>query len=114
MLVIGLISILVFIIALWLVRKAYRVWTQEEPGSPTGFTLGDLRDMRKKGQISEAEYERAKEAIVAAAKRPTTPPPKAPEIGNFQPKRVGFTGGFPVSQPNPRRSGTNSRDADVD
>jgi hypothetical protein len=109
MLLIGLGAILVFIIALWFVRKGYRAWAREDIGPPGGFTLGDLRDMRKKGQVSEEEYERAKAKIVEAAKRAATAPPKkVTEIPGFQPKRTGFTGGFPVESvdPNPPQSTT--------
>jgi hypothetical protein len=38
----------------------------------TGFTLSDLREMRRKGQISDEEFERAKGKIVAAAQRAIT------------------------------------------
>jgi hypothetical protein len=34
-----------------------------------GFTIGDLRRMRDSGEMSDEEYERARERIVAAAKR---------------------------------------------
>ena len=52
---------------MWL-RK--RFWTAEDEAvSGVGFTLGDLRHLHKTGQISEEEYNRAKEKIVAAARR---------------------------------------------
>jgi hypothetical protein len=35
----------------------------------TGFTLSDLRQMHKSGQMTDAEFERAKAKIVAAVKR---------------------------------------------
>ena len=34
-----------------------------------GFTLSDLRQMHRTGQLSDAEFERAKEKVVAAAKK---------------------------------------------
>ena len=54
-----------------------------------GFTVGDLRRMRDNGEISDEEFERARERIVAGAKRrlaeeaeragnPDRPPPEAP------------------------------------
>ena len=54
-----------------------------------GFTVGDLRRMRDNGEISDDEFERARERIVAGAKRrlaeeaeragnPDRPPPDAP------------------------------------
>lgn len=34
-----------------------------------GFTLSDLRALRRAGKMTEAEFEKAKEAVVAAARR---------------------------------------------
>lgn len=41
----------------------------EEKGQPTGFTLSDLRELNRNGQMSDEEFARAKERVVAAAKR---------------------------------------------
>jgi hypothetical protein len=56
--------------ALWLRR---RIWGSDEgiPVPPSGFTLGDLRTLHRNGQMSDAEFERAKEKVVAAAQRAT-------------------------------------------
>jgi hypothetical protein len=35
----------------------------------TGFTLGDLRQLHKAGKMTDAEFEKARSAVVAAAKR---------------------------------------------
>jgi hypothetical protein len=52
---------------IWLRR---RFWgSADEEVAPMGFTLGDLRDLHKSGRISVEEFEKAKEKIVAAAKR---------------------------------------------
>jgi hypothetical protein len=52
---------------LWLRR---RFWGADDgDGTHVGFTLGDLRQLHKSGQLSTEEYEKAKEKIVAAAKR---------------------------------------------
>ena len=37
-------------------------------GPPAGFTLSDLRDLHRNGQMTAEEFERAKGKIVAAAK----------------------------------------------
>jgi hypothetical protein len=56
-----------FYAVVWL-RK--RIWNSEDEAvSGVGFTLGDLRQLHKTGQISEEEFGRAKEKIVAAARR---------------------------------------------
>jgi hypothetical protein len=43
----------------------------QEPDQPVsvGFTLSDLRQLHKSGQMSDEEYERAKAKVVDAAKR---------------------------------------------
>ena len=53
---------------IWLRR---RYWgSEEDEGVPSvGFTLGDLRQLHKSGRLSEEEFQRAKEKIVAAARR---------------------------------------------
>ena len=47
-------------VALLLIKR----WWRRESDAPAGFTLGDLRAMRDAGEISVAEYERAKEQMV--------------------------------------------------
>ncbi|MBU3727693.1 MAG: SHOCT domain-containing protein [Phycisphaerales bacterium] len=48
-------------VALLLIK---RWWKGESEAATPGFTLGDLRAMRDSGEISVAEYERAKEQMV--------------------------------------------------
>jgi hypothetical protein len=60
--VLGLLVLFVIVgaVALLLIKR----WWKREGDSPAGFTLGDLRAMRDSGEISVAEYERAKEQMV--------------------------------------------------
>src|SRR5580698_8003810 len=58
-------------LVIWLRR---RYWGPDDSGSiggnsHVGFTLGDLRHLHKTGQLSDEEFNRAKEKIVAAAQR---------------------------------------------
>ncbi|HLL90442.1 MAG TPA: hypothetical protein VK324_14175 [Tepidisphaeraceae bacterium] len=47
-----------------------RKWMRApDPRGGAGFTLSDLRQMRREGKISEAEFEKAKSIIVAATQR---------------------------------------------
>jgi hypothetical protein len=48
-----------------------RRYTAEDdaPATASGFTLSDLRQMHKLGQLTDEEFERAKEKVVAAAKK---------------------------------------------
>lgn len=70
-------------LAIWL-RKRY--WGPDDVGVPgIGFTIGDLRQMHRSGQLSDQEFQRAKEKIVAAhqaaAAAPKTDPPNLPPAG---------------------------------
>jgi hypothetical protein len=48
---------------------ALRRWAHRgDEGSPIGFTLSDLRQLHKSGQLSAEEYERAKAVVLEAAK----------------------------------------------
>src|SRR3954466_2254826 len=40
----------------------------DEPGGKVGFSLGDLKQLYKKGQMTQAEYERARAQMIASAK----------------------------------------------
>jgi hypothetical protein len=69
----------------WLRR---RYWGADDDEVPfVGFTLGDLRSLHKSGRISQEEFEKAKEKIVAAAKRAAERDSKSanPGAGNQRP-----------------------------
>jgi|SRR3954451_23649571 hypothetical protein len=58
--------------AFWLVsmvRKRLKEDADVTAGPATGFTLSDLRQLHKSGQMTDAEFERAKEKIVEAGRR---------------------------------------------
>jgi hypothetical protein len=46
-------------------------WMQDDDdeAEPIGFTLGDLRRMHKRGQLTDAEFETARTQMIAATKR---------------------------------------------
>lgn len=43
--------------------------TKPDETMSSGFTLSDLRALHRNGKMSEEEFERAKEAVVSAARR---------------------------------------------
>jgi len=50
------------------VKRAYS--TEDHPTDATiGFTLSDLRELHKTGQMSDEEFEKAKAKVIDAAKR---------------------------------------------
>lgn len=69
--IIGLSLILILLLIVGLVvviRVKRRIQQPDEPGS-MGFTLSDLRQLHKNGQMSDEEFERARTKVVEAAKR---------------------------------------------
>jgi hypothetical protein len=63
-------ALLVLVIAGWItVWQVRRRLTQPDDSSGAGFTLSDLRRLHREGQMSDAEFERAKAKVVEAARR---------------------------------------------
>ena len=56
--------------------KALTQWMREEQDQPlgVGFTLSDLRQLHKSGQMSSEEFEKAKAILLAAAQKPNVTP----------------------------------------
>lgn len=50
-------------------RMRRRLQDEDAPASGAGFTLADLRELHKSGQMSTEEFERAKAKVVESAKR---------------------------------------------
>ena len=50
------------------VKKRLRDDEVSTPGAGAGFTLSDLRQMHRAGQITNEEFDRAKEKIIGVAK----------------------------------------------
>ena len=53
-------------VTVWQVRRRL---TKADETSGAGFTLSDLRQLHKSGQMTDAEFERAKAKVVEAARR---------------------------------------------
>jgi len=68
------------------VKKRLRDDDDENPAASTGFTLSDLRQLHRDGQITDEELDRAKVKIVEAARKsaqrqehkPSVQPPPHP------------------------------------
>lgn len=62
--------LVVFIVIGWAtVWQVRRRLTKADETSGAGFTLSDLRQLHKAGQMSDIEFERAKARVVDAARR---------------------------------------------
>lgn len=79
----GLFSIIALIGVYWLVRRILLEWMKGDSGAQmTDFTLADLRRLHASGQITDAEFERARAKVLGKAvtaangtSKPTAPPP---------------------------------------
>jgi hypothetical protein len=64
------------------VRLRRKLKQEDVTAAPVaGFTLSDLRQMHRAGQITDAEFEKAKEKVVLAAQKASArqaPPPGTP------------------------------------
>jgi len=54
---------------LLIVSRVKRRLQEPDPPASAGFTLSDLRQLHKSGQMSDEEFERAKAKVVEAARR---------------------------------------------
>jgi len=63
-------GLVVLVIVGWVtVLQVRRRLTQPDESSGAGFTLSDLRRLHKSGQMTDAEFERAKAKVVEAARK---------------------------------------------
>jgi hypothetical protein len=80
-----------------------RQWLREDdaPVSPIGFTLSDLRQLHKQGQMTDEEFERAKAKILGSAKAMTSklPDPLARDRGPKQQPPPAAPPGPPIDRP---------------
>lgn len=65
----SIVLIAVVVAAFVLVAQVKRRLVKPDDSLSAGFTLSDLRALHRSGKMSDAEFERAKGAVVAAAKR---------------------------------------------
>ena len=81
MYILAIVLVLIFAASVWFARKSIFGWmnsTNDIVGE--GFTLSDLRELHKRGAMTDEEFERAKSQIVqsvqAAAARKAAPTPE--------------------------------------
>ena len=68
----AIILLLTFTIVGGVVIFGLRRKLKQPPSTTIAFTLGDLKRLRDEGSISQQEYERAKDSIIASVKKTTT------------------------------------------
>lgn len=77
--ILGLIAV---VVVGWFVVVHVRSWMKASGESAEAFTLDDLRRMHRAGEISDAEFQRAREAMIGAVRSKGTkePPPRNPDL----------------------------------
>lgn len=75
-LIIILVMIVVLMVAFVFVRKYFRD-DASDLSTTVPFTLGDLRQLLREGKLTQEEYERLRQQIIAVAKKDTQPPPES-------------------------------------
>ena len=101
--------IVLFVVTVW-VRRYFLKGDDPAASSPAGFTLGDLRQLHKNGQMTDEEFERAKAQVVAAmkkaAERAAAPAPagaaRSPSIPEARRAAAARQSGFDVLPPKAR------------
>jgi len=63
--VLGLIAV---VVAGWFAIVRIRAWMQRSEDTSAPFTLDDLRRLHREGKLSEAEFQRAREAMIGAVR----------------------------------------------
>jgi hypothetical protein len=54
-------------VGIWIIRRTLK---QDSGGGVGGFTLQDLRGMKASGELSDEEFERARDAIIGRLSEP--------------------------------------------
>jgi hypothetical protein len=77
-----ILGLIVVVVVGWFVVVHVRVWMKASGESGEAFTLDDLRRMHRAGEISDAEFQRAREAMIGAVRSKGTkePPPRNPDL----------------------------------
>jgi len=76
-----LIVIVAVVIGFAVVAWARKSMLSSDHSSGGGFDLGDLRRLREQGKLTQAEFEKARDKIVAAAKKKAGAVPFPPAGG---------------------------------
>ncbi len=62
-------AVVLLVIGLWLKRKIVGEPERDVSLQAAGFGVGDLRRMHEAGELTDAEYERARDRLVARARK---------------------------------------------
>lgn len=95
-------------VIIWLVRRAI---ASPKDDAAEGFTLQGLRELRDRGEISEEEFERAKEAMIGRIAGSATAAPDQ-DSPSDEPTAPGKDRHPPELRPNPNDRANTATDTD--
>jgi hypothetical protein len=86
----ALLALVVIVLIGWIAIAMIRKWSGgNDQTVPDGFTLDDLRRMKRDGELSDEEYDRAAERIIVAAKAMRVKAADAkPKPGSLRPLKL--------------------------
>ena len=67
-----LLALLVIVVIGWFAIARIRSWMKDNSEAAQPFTLDDLRQLHRSGQLSDEEFERAKEMMIGSVRRAPT------------------------------------------
>jgi hypothetical protein len=68
----ALLALIVLVVIGWFVIARIRSWMKDNAEASQPFTLDDLRQLHRSGQLSDEEFERAKEMMIGSVRRAPT------------------------------------------
>ncbi len=82
-----LLSLLAAVILGGIIIYFVRNWARRSDDSMPGFTLGDLRELRESGDITEQEFKAARNAMISQVRRQGSPTEDGGSLRGSRPPR---------------------------
>lgn len=73
----ALLALVGVVVVGWLAIVWIRRWMRSETDGSKPFSLEDLRRLHREGQLSDEEFQKARDAMISAVQRSTKPAPAA-------------------------------------
>lgn len=82
-----LLSVLAAVILGGIIIYFVRNWARRSDDSTPGFTLGDLRELRDSGEITEEEFKAARNAMISQVRKQSSPTEDDGNLNSRRPSR---------------------------
>ncbi|NBX35713.1 MAG: SHOCT domain-containing protein [Planctomycetes bacterium] len=77
-----LLSVLAAVILGGIIIYFVRNWARRTDDTSPGFTLGDLRELRDSGEITEQEFKAARNAMISQVRKQSSPTDDGGSLGD--------------------------------